>query len=251
MYDFFDFTTNISKEYVFNNWGIEHISAILIVTIVIFFCLRILKKLSKEKQTRIIKICAILVPFVEISHNVWLYFANNSSIIELLSLHLCGLQMYFIPLAVFTNFIVFKDFIFATSILGGIFGILFPSGVTGSYPFWHFQTIQTLIYHSLLIFIPLAILVTTDYRPTLKRFYKVLLLFFIVVIICVYIDLVYGQNYLFLVTAPEMALLTNIQTKYGTFPYLCFTFLVLLFICVFIHLPFDLKRKKNNIYGDC
>jgi len=245
MYNFFDFTTNISKEFVFNNWSFEHISAILLVTICIILSLKALKKLPSNKQSMIVKICAIFVPVLEISHNIWLYFANNAPIIELLSLHLCGLQMYFIPLAVFTNFIVFKDFIFASSILGGIFGIVFPSGVTGSYPFWHFQTLQTLLYHGLLIFVPLALLVTTNYRPSLKRFYKVLILFFIIALVCIWVDLGYGQNYMFLVTAPEMPLLSNIQKTYGTFAYLSFTFIALLSICIAIHLPFEFKTKKE------
>ena len=44
MYNFFDFTTNIPKEFVFNNWSFEHISTILIVAVCIIFSLRTLKK---------------------------------------------------------------------------------------------------------------------------------------------------------------------------------------------------------------
>ena len=247
MYNFFDFCTNIPNKYVFTNFGIDHICAILITFLTIFIGLILLKILSSNNQKNTIKILALLVPIVEITHNIWLYFVNNAKIVELLSLHLCGLQMYFIPLAVFTKVIVFKDFIFATSILGGIFGIIFPSGVSGSYPIWHFQTIQTFIYHGLLILVPLAILFTTDYRPTLTRFHKVVGLFLIIAFVDLYVDLTFNQNYLFLVTSPEMPLLRNIQLNYGTLPYLIFTFFALLFICICIHIPFDLYQKKHNV----
>lgn len=246
MYNFFDFCTNIPKEYAFKNFGFEHILAIVITFLIVFLSLVLLKKLSKQKQSIIIKISAILVPVIEISHNVWLFVANNASIVELLSLHLCGLQMYFIPLAVFTKFLVFKDFVFATSILGGIFAIIFPSGVSDVYPFWHFQTIQTLVYHALLIFVPIAILITTNYRPTLKRFHKVLGLFLGIVCIALFVDLTFGQNYLFLVSSPDMPLLKNIQLNYGTVPYLIFTFFALLLICICIHIPFDLHERKRR-----
>lgn len=245
MYNFFDFYTNISNNYAFQNFGTAHICAILITFLTILICLFLLKKLSSNNQKKMIKLFAILVPIVETTHNIWLYIVNNAKIVELLSLHLCGLQMYFIPLAVFTKFVVFKDFIFATSILGGIFGIIFPSGVSGSYPIWHFQTIQTFIYHGLLILVPLAILITTDYRPTLKRFHKVVGLFLIIASIDLFVDLTFNQNYLFLVTSPEMPLLRNIQLNYGTLPYLIFTFFALLFICICIHIPFDLYHKRH------
>ena len=132
MYNFFDFYTQIPKEYAFKNFGFEHLTSIVVIFAFIYFCLRILKKLSAKAQNIIIKTCAIFVPILELSHNVWLYFSANASLPQLLSLHLCGLQMYFIPLAVFTKFLVFKDFVFASSILGGIFAIIFPSGVAGA-----------------------------------------------------------------------------------------------------------------------
>jgi len=251
MYDFFSFYTNIKKEFVFNNFSVKHISAIVIIFAIVILCLFKLKKFNTKLQNLIIKICAIAVPVLEISHNIWLAICSGAGFTELLSLHLCGLQMYFIPLAVFTKVILFKDFVFATSILGGIFAIVFPSGVAGNYPLWHFQTLQTFLYHGLLVFVPIAILVTTDYRPTIKRFYKVFNLFVFIATFALFIDLKFNENYLFLVTSPDMPLLRNIQINYGTLPYLVFTFFALLIICISIHLPFDLydKLHKKRLYN--
>lgn len=252
MYNFFDFFTNIPREYAFKNLGFEHVAAIIIIFVLIALGLVLLKRLSSSKQEKLIKVFAILVPIVEISHNFWLYVVHNASFVELLSLHLCGMQMYFIPLAVFAKSIAFKDFIFSTSILGGIFGIVFPSGISDNYPIWHFQTLQTFFYHGLLIFVPIALLVTTNYRPTLKRFHNVLGLFAIIAILALSVDLAFDQNYLFLRTAPDMPLLHNMQLNYGTIPYLFFTFFALLFICILIHLPFDIYAyKKKNCFKRC
>ena len=246
MYNFFDFYTNIPKEYTFENFGIEHVLSIITILGLIILCLLKLKKSNSKYQNLIIKICAICVPVLEIFHNIWLAMCSNASFTELLSLHLCGMQMYFIPLAVFTNFLVFKDFVFATSILGGIFAIIFPSGITGNYPLWHFQTLQTFLYHGLLIFVPIGILITTDYRPTIKRFYKVFILFVLIALVALFVDLNFNENYLFLITSPDMPLLRNIQIYCGTFPYLIFTFFALLIICISIHLPFDLYENLHK-----
>lgn len=247
MYNFFDYYTQIPKEYAFRNFGFEHIMSIVIIFSFIYFSLRMLKKLSAKTQEIIIKISAILVPIVEISHNIWLLICADANWTQLLSLHLCGMQMYFSPLAVFTKALVFKDFIYASSILGGIFAIIFPSGITDTYPLWHFQTLQTFLYHGLLIFMPIAILITTDYRPTLKRFHKVFMMFMGIVVLALSVDLAFDQNYLFLRTAPDMKLLHNMQIEYGTIPYLIFTFFSMLIICISIHLPFDLKKKRKTM----
>ena len=248
MYNFFDFCNKIPKQFAFKNFGFEHICAIIITFLIIYLVLIFLKKSSILKQKKIIRFLAILVPILEISHNFWLYIVNDASFVELLSLHLCGMQMYFIPLAVFTKYTVFKDFIFATSILGGFFGIVFPSGVSDTYPLWHFQTLQTFLYHGLLILVPTALLITTDYRPTIKRFHRVLGLFAIIALLALSVDLAFIQNYLFLRTAPDMPLLHNMQLNFGTIPYLIFTFFALLIICILIHLPFDIyeyTRRKQ------
>lgn len=244
MYNFFDYYTELPANVAMPNFGIAHICSIIFIAVLILVSLKLLRKLNNKKQQLIIKICAILVPILEISHNIWLYICADAKIEQLLSLHLCGLQMYFIPLAVFTKFVIFKDFTFATSILGGIFAIIFPSGITDTYPLWHFQTLQTFAYHALLIFVPLAMLITTDYRPTIKRFHKVLALFFIITLIAFIVDIFYNQNYLFLIIAPDF--LHNMQLTLGTGPYLLFTFFVLLISSVLLHLPFDIKSNMEN-----
>lgn len=246
MYNFFDFYTKIPKESAMKNFGFQHISCIIIIFMLIYICLKFLKKSSCKVQNIVIKVSAIFVPILELSHNIWLYLCADASLPELLSLHICGMQMYFIPLAVFTKALIFKDFVFASSVLGGFLAIVFPSGITDTYPLWHFQTLQTFAYHALLIFVPVAILLTTDYRPTLKRFHKVLLLFFGIAGLAFIVDIIWNQNYLFLVTAPDMPLLHNMQIMYGTPTYLIFTFFALLFCCILIHLPFDLKKLKEN-----
>ena len=66
MYSFFDFYTQIPKEYTFKNFGFEHIISMIIIFIVIYICLKALKKLSVKAQDIIIKTCAIFVPILEL-----------------------------------------------------------------------------------------------------------------------------------------------------------------------------------------
>ena len=98
---------------------------------------------------------------------------------------------------------VFKDFVFATSLLGGIFGTVLPAGVADYYPLFSFQTIQTIMLHGLLIYVPLAQILSGRHRPDLRRFHHVLCLFLAVVFVVGFIDFHFDQNYMFLFAPPE------------------------------------------------
>ena len=86
---------------------------------------------------------------------VWLFLLGEGDWVKLLPLHLCGLQVLFIPLAVFTRSEALRSYVWATSILGGITAIVYPAGIVGTYPFFLFQTFQSFALHLLLILVPI------------------------------------------------------------------------------------------------
>ena len=105
-----------------------HILLLLLLTGCITAGLLLIRRLKPSQAQHVLHGAAILVPLLELSHSVWLYLTGTTSLIKLLPLHLCGLQSLFIPLAVFTKFTCFRDFVYATSLLGGIFGTVMPAG---------------------------------------------------------------------------------------------------------------------------
>lgn len=51
--------------------------------------------------------------------------------------------------------------------------ILYPVGIVDTYPYFHFQTLQSLTLHGLLLFVPLAMVLFQGFRPSLKKFWQV------------------------------------------------------------------------------
>lgn len=100
---------------------------------------------------------------------VWLFLLGEGYWVKLLPLHLCGLQVLFIPLAVFTRSEALRSYVWATSILGGITAIVYPAGIVGTYPFFHFQTFQSFALHLLLILVPILMFLCDGYAPSIKQ----------------------------------------------------------------------------------
>ena len=218
--------------------GVRHILLLLTLAGCIAAGLRSIRRQPPQKAQRMLDGAAILVPVLELSHSVWLYLTGTHSLIKLLPLHLCGLQSLFIPLAVFTKFTCFRDFVYATSLLGGIFGTVLPSGVAECYPIWSFQTLQTFALHGLLIFVPLAMILCGMHQPSIHRFPRVLCIFLLAALAVGLVDQMFGENYMFLYAPPAGTPLVWIFNTFGRGVYLACTFVLLSGASLLVHLPF-------------
>lgn len=229
----------------FSLFGAQHIVLLLILAGCITAGLYLITRLDPAKQRRILYAAAVLVPALELSHSVWMFLTGTNEIIKLLPLHLCGLQSLFIPLAVFTRLTCFRDFVYASSLLGGIFGTVFPAGVAGYYPVWSFQTLQTYALHGLLIFVPLALILSGQHRPDPRRFPRVLCIFLLAALVVGVVDRVFGENYMFLFAAPENTPLEWIYNAFGRGIYLASAFVLLASASFIIHLPFHAASVRD------
>ncbi len=224
---FFSYYPEIPKEKVFHTFDLYHIIAMLIIILLIAAALFATKKAKPKTVNTTLRICAVLVPITELSRVIWMISRGQTSLSELLPLHVCGMQVFFIPAAIYSNKLILKDYVYTTALLGGILAIISPSGVAEAYPILHFQTIQTFVLHFLLIFIPLAMVICTDYKPTIKRFPGVLAIFLFSAGIALAADYLLDENYMFLRYPPEVGFLLNLFNHYGQFIYLLVAFLLL------------------------
>ena len=160
MKSFFAFWDQVDPKDAFPQFGALHIAALAMMALVLYLSLKGIKRMKPSKAKAVIRVAAVAVPVVEFTHTYWLYLCGEKDLIRLLPLHLCAMQSFFIPLAVFSGKTIFWEFIYATSILGGIFATVFPVGVADVYPLLHYQTIQTFVLHSLLIFVPMALILS-------------------------------------------------------------------------------------------
>ena len=242
---FFLSQTQIDKAETFPMFGWEHLVLLMMMALALVLSLWDIAHAPRERAEKITKAAAIAVPLLEASHTVWLFTCGYTNPIKLLPLHLCAMQSIFIPLAVFTRKRCFQEFIYATSVLGGIFGILFPTGVAECYPIWHYQTLQTAMLHGLLIFVPLALIYSRQFRPDFRNFPKVLFLFLCVALVAAAVDFGFGENYMFLREAPEGTPLAWVFDTFGRMGYLIVTFLLLAGISMSLYLPFRRRGERK------
>lgn len=252
MGDFFKFYTDINPNDTFPLFGRQHIVAMVLIVLCLSWLIRKMRTMPKQKQDFILKVAAILVPLTELSHALWLLIGCGQSWVKVLPLHLCGMQVFFIPLAVFTNKRYIKEYVYCTSLLGGVMAILFMSGIASNYPFMHFQTIQSLLYHALLIFVPLVFVLVQDFKPQTKNLKYVVYQFFGVVFLAGIIDFRYNENYLFLNRAPEGTPLVFVEQVFGKSAYLLLTLILGIWVCYRMQKLFaeekPTKPRKKTIY---
>ena len=244
MIDFFKYYTEIPKEMTFKNFGMAHNISLLIILIFIILGISFIRKIDRKKCKFIIKVLAVCVPVLELSHTVWLYNCGLTDWQKLLPLHICAMNMILIPIAIFSKNLLIREYVFAFSIVGGIFGVVLPSGVSGSYPIIHYQTIQTFIYHSLLIFIPIAQIAIDDFMPDIKNIYKVHILFIVLAILVGIFDYTFDENYMFIKYPPDVELAKYIFNNLGIVVYTIVFIIVCTFGSILMYLPLELYKKK-------
>ncbi len=222
----------------FSLFGTTHILLLFFSAGIICLVLHWVSGQGAARQERAIQSMAVLVPVLEISHAVWLYQAGVKELDKLLPLHLCGMQSVFIPLAVFSRRQYWQDYVYATSVLGGVFALLFQSGVADYYPFWHFQTLQNIALHLLLILVPVSLILTGRHRPHPARFPVSVGIFLGVAVLAGVVDWLGNENYMFLAYPPLNTPLVWVYQVLGHGGYLVVAFLLLAGMSLLLHLPF-------------
>ena len=246
MTDFFKYYTEINKEVVFQNFDRGHSIALIILLVCMLIGFKIIKSLKKETANKVLKVLAILVPIVELTHTYWLYTCGETSIVKLLPFHICSISMITIPLAMFTNNVYIKEYVFAYSVIGGIFGVSLPSGVSGSYPIIHFQTIQTIIFHGLIVFVPLAMIVAGVFKPNIKNLRVVHIIYFIIAVCVGLFDYVFGENYMFLMYPPEVGIAEWVYSNFGLGIYIVIHFITCFVGSYIAYIPGLIIEKVNT-----
>jgi len=93
----------------------------------------------------------------------------------LISFQICGINNVLLPLVIWFDWKKAKDFIFGSSILGGLAVILYPVGVLYGDPFViTFPMIRTLVVHFLLLFLPCYLVAAGEFRFDPKRWKRML-----------------------------------------------------------------------------
>ena len=170
----------------------------LIIIIVSIFLTR---KMQHKTVKKVIIGSAIFVWVTEIIKMLFYGLTYGIEKVEFIPLYYCSMFMYATILASFKNEHLKRaglSFISFGGILGAIAFFCFPSAVIPNYHLWHYMTFRTMIFHSLMIYVGVLILITGYYKPKGKDFLNYAVFFLITFVLAYVLNNVNGTNLMYI-----------------------------------------------------
>lgn len=200
-----------------------------------------------EKERMVVGMIYTIV-ILEVLRQIWAISLGNYLFDEMLPFHLCGIQVFLMPLYLKTKSPRLLQFIYLTALPGALAALLFNDTVFYKYPIMHFQTIQTFVIHTLIAVVPLFILIYTPFRPKLKWLFSSLLIMFGIMGFAWVINLFTQGNYLFIKIPPQDTPIEWMANWLGNPGYILGMMGLVIFIWIFMVLPFDIASYKKTAF---
>ena len=193
----------------------------LIITIVAIILSR---NMPKKIVRKVIIVIGIFLWITEFIKMFFTYYNYGIKKVEFIPLYFCSMTMYACMLLCFNKEVLDKvacSFLFFGGIIGAIAFFAHPSACIPNYPLFHFMTIRTFIFHSLMIYMGFLIVLTGFYNPS-KTHFKYYLCFLTITFILAYlINIITGSNLMY-IQEPLDIKLSQIVYEYtkGFYPFI-------------------------------
>lgn len=173
-------------QYFFSNY---HLVYLLISVFFFILLFKFLKNKTEKQQNVYITIFLILILFLKFAGEALFiyeyYFVEEAystyphpffDINTFFSFQLCGIMNMILPFVIWFNIKPLKDYVFATSILGGLSVMFYPVTVLYGSPFiFTLPIVRSTIVHFFLVFIPLFLIYRGDFKLSKERWFPIAL----------------------------------------------------------------------------
>lgn len=170
---------------------------IILITIGVYFSIKL-----KEKQVyRIIQIIAVIVTILEIIKIAYNFYYGYTNLDSWLPLAFCSLFIYSIWMAGFGHGKVQKmgiSFLVGGGIMAGLAFLIFPTTSLMMHPIFHFLSMHSMIFHSLMIYVGIICYVHQFFQFNRQNYFFYLTFCLIFMVIALIINKIYGCNMMFL-----------------------------------------------------
>ena len=210
---FFGFDNKLANsiDWFFNA---NHLFLIAFVALVVTSCLFIFHSTS-EKGKRASKIIVASVLFVlEVGRTIYKYLmhvnnggnASNFNWWWNISFQMCAIMTWTTIFTLILSACVKKEnrflqfmynILFGCAMVGGILTFCYPDCLNKNYPFFHFINIQTVLVHSLLIFVPLYLIKIKEFKVEIKNIWKPLAGYNFIGSLAMTTSIISGNNFAF------------------------------------------------------
>ena len=161
----------------------------------------IIKK-PAQKPYRTLRIVSVVILILEIIKTMWgLSAGRYDEWYEYLPIWFCSL---FIPFSLCAGFAKGKlqqlsmSFLYYGGLIGGCTYLVFPTTSIGRYPFWHFITFHSMLYHTVMLVISIYVVRNHLIEPSSKDRRGYVLLVIGACVLAYVVNENLGTNYMFL-----------------------------------------------------
>lgn len=170
LYSFFDYKKNIIGYDGSDMFGLSHIIFMACAFILLIVLCILLRNAKHENVNKYLKVVSIILPILEITKITWetifdIKTGDNFNWSGLLPLYTCSLFMYTLPFAAWGKGKVKRvalSFLTTVGIFGGMTNFVYLN-ILNTYPFWTYASLNSVLYHFLMVFTGILIL-TTKYH---------------------------------------------------------------------------------------
>lgn len=167
----------------------RHFLYIGLAILAFWLMMKLLLKQSEKTKQIVVVVLGVVMLALKYGGEVlfvweWNHFGDSVSSFShpfwdfrtFISFQICGINNVLLPLVIWANIKPMKDFVYTTSIMGGLAVILYPAGVLYGDPFvLTFPIIRSLIVHFLLVFLPCFMIAIGDFQLEKKRWKNTLI----------------------------------------------------------------------------
>ena len=218
-YSFFDYKYNIQGYTGEDYGGIAQYIYLIVSIILLIILLYLLRKLSKEKVLKIIKITGIFMVILYIVKTTWesiydIKYTGNFNT-GLLPLDTCSIIMWACLISGFTKGKIKEmsdSWLITGSIVGGVATMLYLNAFK-YYPFFSFGAFYSMIWHFLMVFIGLLLIVTNYVSLKYENILKGYLFHIIISLIVIPIDFIYKMDFMLYLNLGGIPLFEDIASK--------------------------------------
>ncbi len=238
---FFVTSDHIPEGVGFQSFGLTHILWLLggilfCVAACIFY-----RRLSPDKQKRMLAVLGIYIFLQEMTKNLVLIFLDEFSW-GYLPFHLCGINILLIAFDTIKQSKTVRSFLYYFAIPGAALALLFPNWT--KMPVWNFFHIHSFTIHILLVLYPLLLVTTNQVSTELKSAFKGVVLLVALAIPVYCLNLLWGTNFMFLMKPDSGNPLELFEKLLGShlwgFPILLPLVIMVMYLPIFI-----IKKRKN------
>lgn len=238
---FFVTSDHIPEGVGFQSFGLTHILWLLggilfCVAACIFY-----RRLSPDKQKRMLAVLGIYIFLQEMTKNLVLIFLDEFSW-GYLPFHLCGINILLIAFDTIKQTKTARSFLYYFAIPGAALALLFPNWT--KMPVWNFFHIHSFTIHILLVLYPLLLVTTNQVSTELKSAFKGVVLLVALTIPVYCLNLLWGTNFMFLMKPDSGNPLELFEKLLGShlwgFPILLPLVIMVMYLPIFI-----IKKRKN------